>query len=166
VNTYRTGAKAPRPETEPGWTKIEIPANDGENPSFVSGEPNGHRLRVSYFVRESDKALCARAWFGPGAEGPPGFAHGGSIAAVLDEAMGFAVFTRGLPVLAAKLEVQFQKLLPTGTDATVEAWVDKVTGNKVTAKARLRDVTNECQFAEAVGIFIVQPIERFGLPDL
>jgi len=51
--------------------------------SFVSGDPDGNRLRAKYFIREKDSHIIGHVWFGPGSEGPPGFAHGGSISAVL-----------------------------------------------------------------------------------
>lgn len=87
----------------------------GIDPSFVSGDPFGNRIRVRYFKRERDGALVGKVWFGPGAEGPPGHAHGGSMAAVLDEALGAAAWMSGHPVVAAKLVTVFRRMLPLGT---------------------------------------------------
>ncbi|MBW2476490.1 MAG: PaaI family thioesterase, partial [Deltaproteobacteria bacterium] len=79
---------------EPGWTPFDAPALVGETLKFVSGDQTGNRFRVRYF-RDQDQALVARVWFGPVTEGPPGHAHGGSIAAVLDEVLGLAAFAAG-----------------------------------------------------------------------
>jgi len=57
---------------EEGWTPIEPLVSVGTGRSFVSGDPEGDRLRVRYFRRARDGALVGRVWFGPGAEGPPG----------------------------------------------------------------------------------------------
>lgn len=94
-----------------------------EGRSFISGRQAGDRMRVVYFRRADDDRLLARAWFGPGAEGPPSHAHGGAIAAVLDEAMGGACWMHGHAVLAARLTVTYLRPVPLGTDATVEAWI-------------------------------------------
>ena len=145
---------------EPGWTPLEPPRLEGGRGSFVSGDPTGDRLRVRYFRRPEDRRLVGKAWFGPGAEGPPGHAHGGSIAAVLDEAMGAAAWTEGHIVVAVRLDTSFQRMLPLGTDATLEAWVDRVEGRKVSTASRLFDARGE-PFASAEALFVKLDPVRF-----
>ena len=150
-----TTAEAAAPPVEPdeGWTPVDPLRIEGGRGSFVSGEPEGQRLRVAYFRRASDGRLVGRAWFGPGTAGPPGHAHGGSMAAVLDEAMGAAAWMAGHPVVAVHLETDFKRMLPLGTDATFEAWVERVEGRKVHTRAVLTDREGE-PFAEASAIFV------------
>ena len=124
----------------------------GPPQSFVSGDPDGHRLRVAYF-RCQDGGLTARAWFGRGAEGPPGYAHGGSVAAVLDEAMGAAAWAGGHPSIAARIEVDFRLPVPLGIDALVEMTVERVEGRKITTRARLLDADGRV-LAESSGLFV------------
>ncbi len=147
-------------ETEPGWSPVNPLLAVGTLRSFVSGEPAGDRLRVRYFRRDQDDALVGKVWFGPGAEGPPGHAHGGSIAAVLDEATGCAAWLAGHSVVAARLTIEFRRLLPLGTLATLEAWVEHTDGRKVATRGRLLGAGGE-PFAEAEGLFIILPHERF-----
>jgi acyl-coenzyme A thioesterase PaaI-like protein len=146
---------------EPGWRPIEPPRLEGGRGSFVSGEPSGDRLRVRYFWRGGERPLVGRAWFGPGAAGPPGHAHGGSIAAVLDEAMGAAAWTAGHTVVAVQLDTRFRRMIPLGTDALLEAWVEGVEGKKVRTAGRLFDEAGEV-FAEAKAIFVTLDPKRFG----
>jgi acyl-coenzyme A thioesterase PaaI-like protein len=129
--------------------------------SFVSGKDNAHRLRVRYFSRDADSALVAQIHFGAGAEGPPRHAHGGSIAAALDEAMGLAAWLSGHKAVARRISVEFKRLVPLGTEATLEAWVEHVDGRKVTNRGRLRGPKGEL-YAESEGLFIVLDDERFG----
>lgn len=110
-------------------------------------------MRVAYFRREADDAFVGRAWFGPGASGPPGHAHGGSIAAVLDEAMGGAAWIRVAPAVAVHLEIDFRTMLPLETVAQVEAHVTKAEGRKVWVEATLRG-PDRTLFAEAKGLFL------------
>lgn len=150
----------PAVAAEPGWTPVKPFRLEGGRGSFVSGDPEGDRLRVAYFQRDADGRLVGRAWFGPGAQGPPGHAHGGSIAAVLDEAMGAAAWLSGHLVVAARLDTNFRKMLPLGTDATMEAWIVGVEGKKVSAHGRLL-AADGTVFAEADGLFIELDPERF-----
>lgn len=143
--------RAPAPRAPDG----SVPINPFPGPpqSFVSGEPEGNRLRVAYFRRAADGALFVRAWFGRGAEGPPGYAHGGSVAAVLDEAMGAAAWMAGHPSVAARISVDFKLMVPLGLDALIEAAVDGVEGRKVATRARLLDGDGRV-LAESDGLFV------------
>jgi acyl-coenzyme A thioesterase PaaI-like protein len=145
---------------EAGWTPIEPFRLEGGVGGFVTGSPEGNRLRVRYFLRSGDGRLVGRAWFGPGAQGPPGHAHGGAIAAVLDEAMGAAAWVAGHIAVAARLDISFQHMLPLGIDATLEAWVDREEGRKIWTGGRLLDGEGK-PFAAAEGLFIELPPERF-----
>ncbi len=151
---------APSLDAETGWKPFNHTAWL-ERPNYVSGDPDGNRLRIRYYYRESDMALVGKAWFGPGTEGPPGHAHGGSMAALLDEAMGTASWISGHLVLAAKIEVNFRKKLPLGTVVKVEAWLEKVNGRKVFVRGQLIGL-DDLIYAESSGLFIKLEPEQFG----
>ncbi len=151
----------PEVRAEPDWTPVEPPRLEGGRGSLVSGDPEGGCLRVLYFRRETDRRLVGRAWFGPGATAPPGHAHGGSIAAVLDEAMGAAAWMAGHPAVAVRLVTDFRRMLPIGTDAWLEARIERVEGRKVWTRGELRDGEGGL-FAEAEGLFVRLDPERFG----
>ena len=135
-----------------------FPALSGSH-SFVSADPDGRRLRVAYYRLPDSAKLHGRAWFGPDAEGPPGHAHGGSMAAVLDEAAGAAAWIAGHRILIARLTTDFRQVMPLGTDARLEAWVDRVDGRKVTTRARLLDESGE-PYAEAEALCVMLAADR------
>jgi acyl-coenzyme A thioesterase PaaI-like protein len=150
---------APPPLSVPDdWQPLEPLRIEGGRGSFVSGEAGNPRLRVAYF-RRGDGRLVGRAWFGPGALGPPGHAHGGAIAAVLDEAMGAAAWQAGLIGVAASLGTDFRRMLPLGTDAVLEAWVEEHHGRKVHTAGRLTG-DDGTLFAEARALFVRLDPER------
>lgn len=122
--------------------------------SFVSGDPDGQRIRVRYYREAEDGPMVARVWFGPDAEGPPGHAHGGGQAAVLDEAMGGNCWLQGHPVLAGTLTIVYRRPLPLGTTTTVRTGIERVDGRKVHAFARIED-EGGAVFSEGTGVFIV-----------
>lgn len=151
---------APPVRPEEDWEAVEPLRIEGGRGSFVSGEPEGDRLRVAFFRRSGDGHLVGRAWFGAGAQGPPGHAHGGATAAVLDEAMGAAAWMSGHAVVAVHIEFDLAAMLPLGTDARFEAWVDRVDGRKVRCRGRLHDDDGR-DFATSSGLFLTLPEERF-----
>ena len=146
---------------EPGWKEFDLPATYGDGRSFVMGDNSKDRLTVKYFVRESDNRFFAKIFFGSATQGPPGFAHGGSIAAVLDEAMGFAAWIAGQTVVAAKLSINYKKMLPLKTIATIEAWVDSTKGRRVITRSKIYD-KNGTIFSKSEGLYINIQKERFG----
>jgi len=118
------------------WTPFDAPALVGESLRFVSGEPDGNRFRARYY-RDAEQQLKARIWFGPETEGPPGHAHGGSVAAVLDEVLGLAAWSAGYPVVVGNLNVSFRNLLPLEQVVTVESRIVSAEGRKVMVHGRI-----------------------------
>lgn len=143
------------------WKPLASIGGGSGAPSYVSGDPHGDRLRVRYFLRTTDKRLVGRVWFGPGCEGPPGHAHGGSVASVLDEAMGASAWLAGHPVLAAKITIQFRAMVPIGSILMIEAGVARIDGRKVLTEARLTDDTGTVR-ADAEGLFVELDAVRIG----
>jgi acyl-coenzyme A thioesterase PaaI-like protein len=115
---------------ETGWSPIDARALVGETLKFVSGDQTGNRFRMNYF-QDENKDLVARVWFGPVTEGPPQHAHGGSIAAVLDEVLGLAAWAAGHKIVVGNLNVSFRNLLPIRTVVQVNTRIASEEGRKV-----------------------------------
>lgn len=146
---YTAASLAP----DEGWVETDMTGPRSTQGSFVSGDPHGQRLRVKYYRRTADGALVGKAWFGPGALGPPGHAHGGAMSAVLDEAMGLAAWLAGYRVVAARLTVDFRSMMPLGTVAWIEISEERTEGRKIHMAGRLRSQDGTI-FAESIGLFI------------
>ena len=140
-------------EDEPGWTKIDLPF-PATSSSFVSGDQTRRRLSVRFFLRDTDSVLMMKVVCGPDAQGPPEHAHGGCMAAVLDEAMGAAAWLSGHPVVAAELNITFKRMLPLKTPCVVEAEVVSVAERKVRARSELRDPTGEIVYSTGEALLI------------
>ncbi len=129
--------------------------------SFLAGpHADDSIIKLKWWVRDEDNALIGKVWWGPGAQGPPGHAHGGSQAAILDEACGSACWVAGHPVVAAELTTSFRSPLPLEHMYTVEAWVEHADGRKVFARGHIRDEDGTI-FSEATGLFISLTVEQF-----
>jgi acyl-coenzyme A thioesterase PaaI-like protein len=148
-------------QAEPDWAAVTLPHLLLED-SFLTGEKAENRLTVRYYRRNPDGTMMAKACFGRAAQGPPGHAHGGSVAALLDESMGGAAWMLGEPVVAAELTVRFRNMLPLGTKVLVETRVERADGRKIHMGSTLRDGDGTV-YAEGSGLFIQIDPARVGL---
>lgn len=128
---------------------------------LVSGlaNPMGLAMRAH---REGDEAV-ARVTFGPAFEGAPGRAHGGAVAAVFDDTMGFVLSMLQTPAFTGRLSVEYRAPTPVGEELEFRARLRERNGRKIVIDSwALRD--GEC-LAESEGLFIAIPIEHFALPS-
>jgi acyl-coenzyme A thioesterase PaaI-like protein len=147
-------------QAQPGWTAVEFPHEIVQD-NFVSGDTNGRRLTVRYFRSDAEACLVAKVLFGPEAQGPPGHAHGGSMAALLDELMGGAAWMSGHMVVSAELTIRFKTMLPLGTRCIMRAQVTAADGRKVRTNSTIYDEEGTV-FSEGEALFIELDPKRFG----
>lgn len=139
----------------PGHTLVGDAGRLANQHTFVSGDSDGDRLRVLYYKRDRDGALGVQVWFGPGAEVPPMHAHGGSMAALLDEAMGLAAWLAGYPVLTASMTVSFRAPLPLGSTCLAEAFVERAEGRRIYVKSKLYSLDGKQCYSEGSALFVI-----------
>jgi acyl-coenzyme A thioesterase PaaI-like protein len=96
-----------------------------------------------------DHAIEGEVTFGPQYEGPPGHVHGGLVAAMFDEMLGFAQLAPGF---TAYLKVDYRKPTPLNKTLQLRAWVDRVDGRK--RWIRGTSMLDGQLLAEAEGLFI------------
>ncbi len=84
--------------------------------------------------------------------GPPGRAHGGIVATLLDETLGFATTMAGVSGMTAGITVRYRSSTPLHTPLTVTARYTHSEGRKRFATGEVRH--GEVVAAEAEGIFI------------
>jgi acyl-coenzyme A thioesterase PaaI-like protein len=92
-------------------------------------------------------------------QGFPGVAHGGIGAAVMDEAMGWAMYAAGAWAMTAKLEVRYRRPLPLDQAISVKATVTRDRGKRLEAEAELRDESGAL-LAQATGLFLRMPDQQ------
>jgi acyl-coenzyme A thioesterase PaaI-like protein len=71
-------------------------------------------------------------------QGSPGIAHGGTIAAILDDAAGRFMYVTGEPAVTARLEVDYLSRVPIGAELGVEAWIEARDERGLEVRAELR----------------------------
>ncbi len=92
-------------------------------------------------------------------EGAPGFAHGGAVATVLDDALGSVLTLLRLPAVTARLEVNYRRPALLGRRFDVEAWVESRDGRKLHLAGELLEDGETV--ADALGLFVEVDAEHF-----
>ncbi len=128
--------------------------------SFVSTSEK-ERLQIEYYFDKESKRVFAEIVFGDLAQGPPGYAHGGAIAAVLDETMGIASWMNNLKVLTTELKTLYHKAVKLNTKVYAEAWIKSLTEEELIFASRLTDENEEITFASATAKFAVLDNEKW-----
>ena len=138
---------------EEGWVLTNPLADIPSRCNFVHDDPGGTRIRIRYYRALESTSLFAKAWFGPGAEGPPGHAHGGALMAVADEIAGGAAWLNRFPVLLGRFESNMLRPVPLCTVVMVEGRVRAKEGRKVYVDSVIQDLYGT-PYVEATGLFV------------
>jgi acyl-coenzyme A thioesterase PaaI-like protein len=120
---------------------------------FGCGQANlfGLQLEVE---RRPGGGVAGRFFVKQDHQGPPGYAHGGILAAALDEAMALVLHGQGTLALTGELEVELLAPAPVGTFVEVEADVERAEGRRFTLTASASGP--EGPLANARGTFVAR----------
>ena len=129
--------------------------------SMVSGAANPMGLGAQLW-REGDTA-CMSVTLGHAFEGAPGRAHGGVIAALLDETMGLVNAMDGVLAYTVQLDITYLAPSPIGEPVSARAHPTSREGRKITIEGEVR--AGELVIARATGLFIAVDPQRFLTPE-
>jgi acyl-coenzyme A thioesterase PaaI-like protein len=94
----------------------------------------------------------------------PGFAHGGLIAAALDEACGLLATWYRFPTVTARIFVRYRHPVEINTEVLVRAWLVSERGRRLRIEGQIGDGSDV--LAEAKAAFLHVPLEHFlGTPE-
>lgn len=149
-----------------GWEPI---GTDGEpmelfRDSVVSGSTNP--MGIGLQARRVGDAVEAVASLGAAFEGAPGRAHGGVIAAVLDETMGYVLPVVGTIAYTANLNIDYIGPAPLHEELRFTARLRDRAGRKLWIEARGDSAAGT--FVRAEGLFLAIDRSHFaqGAPDV
>jgi acyl-coenzyme A thioesterase PaaI-like protein len=122
---------------------------------FGCGQANLFGLQLEARPEE-DGAVVGRLFLKQDHQGPRQVAHGGIVAAALDETMSFAAArAAGDDVMTARIEVDYREPAPIATFLRVEARVERREDDSVETTARARTVGEGAQtVAEGRATFV------------
>ncbi len=119
---------------------------DAQHNCFGCGEWNEIGLHLRFFTNPARQVVCHLSV--PGRfQGPHGFAHGGVIASLLDEAMSKAIHASphaaGLMAMTRHLETSYLRPLPLETPVVLRAHQVRVEGRKHFCESTVADQTGQ-----------------------
>ena len=132
---------------------------------FVCGKTNPNSIGVEWYVGDENQ-IDARFIFAKNHEGPPGFVHGGASAAVLDEAMGLAIWYAGYRVVTVNLNLDYRKPVPLGEPIQIHGALSNKTNRHVEATGHIA-LPDGTVAVFAKGIFVegAQFLDQANLQD-
>ena len=89
----------------------------------------------------------------------PGFAHGGLVAAALDEACGLLATWYRFPSVTARFAIRYRRPVHINRPLDVSAKLQEDTGRRIEISGELRDEGE--LLATATGSFVHVPLEHF-----
>lgn len=124
---------------------------------FGCGDRNPQGLGIRFEIEEG--RVVGRFVARKEHQGFPGLAHGGISAAVLDEAMGWAMYAAGVWAMTARMEVKYRRPLPLGRELIVTGEVLRQGGRWLEAMGQIRTPDGQL-LVEARGLFVRLPREK------
>lgn len=122
---------------------------------FGCGQANLFGLQLEVSERD-DGSVAGRCFIKQDHQGPPGYAHGGILAAALDEAMALLIHGQGIHALTTGLEIRLRAPAPVGAFLDVEARLDERQGRRLELSATAS--SGGADVATARGTFVeVEP---------
>ncbi|HVW78181.1 MAG TPA: PaaI family thioesterase [Alloacidobacterium sp.] len=133
-------------------TKLRTLAHDALHRCFGCGNANKSGLRLKFFLDEQQQVISpvrlARRF-----EGPPGYAHGGIIATLLDEAMSKANRQHGITAMTRQMDVQYLLPVPLQQPLTIRGRRVSYEGRKHWCEAEILNKDNHV-LARGKALFI------------
>ena len=136
----RVDAGPARRKPDDGLARWERVRADGDELSCfgdcVIAGPGNPLSAAPVTHRHGDEAVL-RVTLEPGFGGLPGRAHGGIVASLFDEVMGFALFMDGWPAYTAWLRVDYRTPVEVGAPLEIRARLREREGRKFVVEAQM-----------------------------
>jgi uncharacterized protein (TIGR00369 family) len=133
-----------------------------KNYCFVCGKDNPDSMKLRFTYDEERDCFVCRFRLGKRYTGPPGHAHGGIIATILDEAMGKVNKLRHVVAVTSEMTVNYLKPVPLRQPLRVESREVKVKGRKHINMAEILNEKGDV-LARSQGLFIaIDPHKMFA----
>jgi uncharacterized protein (TIGR00369 family) len=118
-------------------------------------------MKLKFSLDEQRQTFVSRFKLAARYAGPPGHAHGGIIATILDEAMGKVNKLRHVVALTSEMTVNYLKPVPLGKPLIAEGREVRVRGREHINEAEIRNEQGEV-LARSRGKFIaIDPMKMF-----
>jgi acyl-coenzyme A thioesterase PaaI-like protein len=159
LSTQLEGVDGLRLKAGMPWPPADQLAKGDRDYNPVIGAANPLAPPMPITVLE-DGSIVSELSFRPIHEGPPGFVHGGWVAALLDQLLGTANIVAGVGAPTGSLTIRYRKGTPFGVPLVLRARTDSIDGRRIHASGEI--TADGVVTAEAEGLFIRPSAERIA----
>jgi acyl-coenzyme A thioesterase PaaI-like protein len=152
VRGYSERLRAGAVERPPGALPPHYPTCFGCGPESEYG--------LHLVARKAGDEIHATYTFSHRHSGAPGIAHGGTVAALVDDVCGFLLFVVQQPAVTRKLEVEYLKPVLVGVPYDLVAKVESFEGRKLFVSCEGRAPDGVLTFRGG-GLFLVVDVSHF-----
>lgn len=131
------------------------------NHCFGCGAANPAGMKLTFELDFDARRTRGSFTLGPNYAGGGGFAHGGIIAVVLDEAMGKLSKLGGEKAVTAEMNIEYRKPVPIDRPIVVEGWQEEQKGRNRFRIAEIRDAQGNL-LARGKGRFVLVSQDHFA----
>ena len=124
------------------------------NKCFGCGGANNGGMKLTFEQDNVNRRIVGRFVLGETYQGGAGFAHGGIIAVLLDEAMGKVCRFRDVRAVTAELTVDYVKPVSVEKEILIEGYEVDQKGRNLFMVGEIRDVSGEV-LARGRGRFVI-----------
>lgn len=124
------------------------------NQCFGCGGDNAAGMKLTFEQDNANRKIVGRFVLGERYQGGAGFAHGGIIALLLDEAMGKVCRFREVHAVTAELSVEYLKPVAVGKEIVVEGRETEMNGRNLFMSGEIRNENGDV-LARGKGRFVV-----------
>jgi len=124
------------------------------NKCFGCGGDNDGGMKLTFEQDNINRRIVGRFVLGERYQGGAGFAHGGVIALLLDEAMGKVCRFRGVKAVTAELNVEYLKPVRVAEEIVVEGHEAELKGRNLFLVGEIRDREGQV-LARGKGRFVI-----------
>jgi uncharacterized protein (TIGR00369 family) len=137
-----------------------------KNHCFACGKDNPDGMHLKFYLDEETRQAICNFRLSRRYQGPPGHAHGGIIATILDEAMGKVNKLHKVVALTKAMEIEYLKPVPLGRNLTAIGRERETIGRRHVNTAEIDNDKGEI-LARSTGTFVAvdaRILERLQRP--
>jgi uncharacterized protein (TIGR00369 family) len=138
-----------------GTKTLSLPVNR----CFACGKDNPEGMHLKFYFDEKNRRAFSRFRLPRRYQGPPGHAHGGIIATILDEAMGKVNKLRSVIALTSEMKIEYLRPVPLRQPLIAEGREKSVRGRRHINVGEIRNGKNEV-LARGRAVFIAVDAQK------
>jgi acyl-coenzyme A thioesterase PaaI-like protein len=141
---------------------IPVPTSVLESSHVIYGQLLQDDLVEAYKVYKKldrspdDPVVVAAVQLGNSLDGHQGVVHGGILALLMDDVLGFGFYALDVPyAVTANLNINYRRSVPSGSVIRIYVYLQERVGRKLYWRVEMRSPDSKIAYCDATGLFII-----------